>query len=409
MTAIVFNVVFFTLFFIYLLIKRKGIDSSVVLLFLYLVVSICGIFYYLGLSSVKTSVVYSVYFCLICTLYFYPIISKRSLTCKGVEVKRTNGLIWIVQVYTFLSLVVIYDLIQMLTIMLANGNWATMKADAYNGDIVYNSSLFLIFARFYVDYFRLVIVLYAFYLLTQKGSSFYYCIFLLIIGILPNLLTCLVYVYRGGLLVLTLSVLCSFLLFKKQLPQLVKKRIYFFFSICAILFSILIIGITLSRFDTHSSDSIVDYLGQSMVEYNYGIAVPIHSYANGKYFFSSLLNLRIEQICIDSLYGISTSNGGALDTFVGCLVLDFGFILGLAIALFFFILLRFIFCKRKCDFADAYLYMFYLEFLILGVFHATTGFALNCILTLLVYAVLKTLNRNIKTNYKIKRFKTCLQ
>lgn len=402
MAAIVFNVVFFAVFFIYLITKRRRIDCSIVLVLLYLVVSICGITYYLGLSSVTTSVVYSFYFCLICSLYFYPIISEKSLTCRGVEVKNTNGLNWIVQIYIFLSLIVIYDLIQMLAIMLANGSWATMKADAYNGDIVYNSSSFLIFARFYVDCFRLIIVLYAFYLLTRKSSSFYYCIFLLIIGVLPNLLTCLVYVYRGGLLVLTVSIFCSFLLFKNKLPLLVKKRIYLFFSICAVVFLILIVGITFSRFDSHSSDSIVDYLGQSMVEYNYGIAVPIHSYANGQYFFSSLLNLRIEQVCIDSLYGISTSNGGALDTFVGCLVLDFGFVLGLAIALLLFISLTIIFCKKKCDFADAYLYMFYLEFLILGVFHATTGFALNCILTLLIYAGLKMLNRNIKTNYTIK-------
>lgn len=169
-------------------------------------------------------------------------------------------------------------------------------------------------------------------------------------------------------------------------------------SIVASLILVLTLAISLSRFgESDAGGSIVSYLGQSMLVFNAGIATPISSYANGRYFFLNFLGLDKSEVWIDSRYNISTSDGSALNTFIGCSYVDFGPVLTIIIAIVISCLLSQLFKRRSVVFADLYLFAFYLDFLILGVFHCTEGFALRIFMATALYVVLRFMGR-IKFN-----------
>lgn len=165
-------------------------------------------------------------------------------------------------------------------------------------------------------------------------------------------------------------------------------------SIVASFILVLTMAISLSRFgESDTGGSIVSYLGQSMLVFNSGIATQISSYADGRYFFLNFLGLNKSEVWIDSRYNISTSDGSALNTFVGCSYVDFGPVLTIIIAIIIAFLLSWLLKRRSVVFADLYLFVFYLDFLILGVFHCTEGFALRIFMATALYVVLRFMGR----------------
>ena len=159
--------------------------------------------------------------------------------------------------------------------------------------------------------------------------------------------------------------------------------------------------ITVSRFgDASAGSSFVSYLGQSMINFNANVASKIHSFANGKYFFANFYNMTVDDVCRDYLYGIESNNGANLHTFVGNLVLDFGFIGGIIAALIFSAIALVILCgKRKYDFADAAFLMFYISFLFTGAFHSKCGFSFDCMTFFAIYLILKISNKKLRIRF----------
>ena len=183
----------------------------------------------------------------------------------------------------------------------------------------------------------------------------------------------------------------------------VKPRFYFGCIITLKIILSIIIAITVSRFgDASAGSSFVSYLGQSMINFNANVASRIHSFANGKYFFANFYNMTVDDVCRDYLYGIESNNGSNLHTFVGNLVLDFGFIGGVIAALIFATISFLILCnKKKYDFADASFLMFYISFLFTGAFHSKCGFSFDCITFLIVYTILKISSKKIKIRFNL--------
>ena len=205
---------------------------------------------------------------------------------------------------------------------------------------------------------------------------------------------CILYVYRGGLLTISYLTLVIFLFYcRKMVPR--KRRVLVFgLSIVASFILVLTLAISLSRFgESDAGGSIVSYLGQSMLVFNAGIATQISSYANGRYFFLNFLGLDKSEVWVDSQYDISTSDGSALNTFVGCSYVDFGPVLTIIIAIVTACLLSRLLKRKSVVFADLYLFTFYLDFLILGVFHCTEGFALRIFMATALYVVLRIMGR----------------
>lgn len=371
--------------------------TSIVILF-YLLVAIAGIFVYKERDYTNLNFFPSLYFSFICVIFFLPLMSKSNIVVRGFHIQKTNSLSVIFSIYALFALFNIVDQLHFLKSALVDGDFAALKQMAYGGDIALSNGLFWLVSRTYVSSLWMAVMLYGFYLLGNDNEHFLKGLSFILLGILPEFMTCVVYTYRGGIGVIALLGISAYFLFKGTYSPKRKTQIRLLFFIIFLLLSSIIIAITLSRFgEADAGNSLISYFGQSMINFNANVASKIHSFANGKYFFANFYNLTVDDVCRDYLYGIESNNGANLHTFVGNLVLDFGFVGGVIASFIFSTISFLILCnKRKYDFADASFLMFYISFLFTGAFHSKCGFSFDCIAFFTIYTILKITNKKIK-------------
>ena len=374
--------------------------TSIVILF-YLLVAIAGIFVYKERDYTNLNFFPSLYFSFICVIFFLPLMSKSNIVVRGFHIQKTNSLSVIFSIYALFALFNIVDQLHFLKSALVDGDFAALKQMAYGGDIALSNGLFWLVSRTYVSSLWMAVMLYGFYLLGNDNEHFLKGLLFILLGILPEFMTCLVYVYRGGIGVIVLLGVSAYFIFKNTYSPKRKTQIRLLFLIIFLFLLSIIIAITLSRFgDVDAGNSFVSYLGQSMINFNANVASKIHSFANGKYFFANFYNMTVDDVCRDYLYGIESNNGANLHTFVGNLVLDFGFIGGIIAALIFSAIAFVILCgKRKYDFADAAFLMFYISFLFTGAFHSKCGFSFDCMTFFAIYVILKISNKKLRIRF----------
>lgn len=389
MVSIIITIIGFFLFFIVYQRRVKRIDSTTIVLLLYLLVSIFGIYYYKNHPNYSLTIAGSLYLILICAILFYPVLISTGLYSRPVKLKFNIYLKVSIFIYIITCILVCYDYYQLLFKLLYLGDWSELKQLAYMGGVNSQGGFIYVLSRYYVGAFRHLIVILGFLLLCRIDKNPIYGYLLIALGILPELLYCLLIVYRGGLLVLGLDIICIFLIVKKWITR--GNLIVLYIVIALLIISGAAIGfiMTLSRFDDSASESLLSYFGQSMVEYNYGIASQIDNNAGGKYFFSYFLGLSKDDIWRDSLFHIKTFEGQALDTMVGVFLVDFGFIGCFIFSIIVACLFSNIFKSKNPLLAKLYLFVFYTDFLVLGAFHASPGIALNWLIALLTFYYLK--------------------
>lgn len=377
--------------------KRNFSVTSIVILF-YLLVAIAGIFVYKERAYTNLNLLPSLYFVFICLIFFSPLISKRSIVVRGFHIQKTRSLSVVLSIYALFAFFNIIDQLNFLKSALIDGNFAALKQMAYGGEISLSNGFFWLVSRTYVSSLWMAVMLYGFYLLKDDNQLFFKGLSYILLGILPEFITCIVYTYRGGIGVIALLVISSYFLFKNTYSSQRKAQLRVLFIILFLLLLSIIIAITVSRFgDTSAGSSFVSYLGQSMINFNANVASKIHSFANGKYFFANFYNMTVDDVCRDYLYGIESNNGANLHTFVGNLVLDFGFVGGVIAAFIFAAISFLILCnKGKYDFADASFLMFYISFLFTGAFHSKCGFSFDCMAFFTVYTILKISSKKLK-------------
>lgn len=320
---------------------------------------------------------------------------NNTIITRSFIVKQTPFLKLVIALYLFLAIILTVSNINIINEVLIDNNYAKLKQLAYNGELETNTSPIFLIARIYIASLWPAILLYGFYIAKNSNVSYYKYIFYILAGLIPSFVTNILYTYRGGIGIQVLLIISCFLMMRKYYSSQRKKQFYLTFAIIFSIFISILISITVSRFgESSANDSLVDYFGQSILNYNGGIASRIDSYARGRYFFGSFLGLDRNDVCNDSLYGIISNNGSNLNTFVGNLVLDFGFIGGFFLAVIFSILLcKLLKNKRSYDFADSSLLMFYLNFIYSGAFHSSFGFAKNCLYFFIIYIFIKYFNK----------------
>lgn len=405
MPSVIVIISLFAFLLLYIYSRTRRITISVIVVSFYLMIAFCGIFVYKEYTFRHSmSVFASIYLFIICLLFFIPLLGKKSIFQRGIHIRNTNTLKIFIGLYIVFSSINTMEQLLVLRAALFDGNLAALKAMAYDGEIVLNYSFFMIISRLYVSGMWPVILLYGFYILTHDKRPFFYGLLFIILGFVPQFVTCLLYVYRGGLGILVLLCICCYYFMCKNYSKTRKKQFFILFTVIAGGLVTLIITITISRFGEASSEnSLIEYFGQSMINFNGGVATRIHSYANGKYFLASFYDLTANDVCNDSLYGIESNNGSNLHTFVGNLVLDFGFFWGFIFSLLVSLGINHLIAnKRYYDFADAALCMFYLLFIFNGAFHSACGYALDCFIFIMLYLVLKVSNKKLTWKINLK-------
>lgn len=375
---------------------RRRVDVPFMLILLYAIIALMGVIFLPDFSEKRQIELWPfIYLVFVCYLYFIPIIRAKGVYNYSSDIKITSGLKLMFVLYILCAIIKIGGDFVFVKNAILNGDWLMMKADLYNGVSIGNrNSIIAYLANLYVSVFMHAILIYSMYTFTKADISIVKSIFLLFIALTPYIMECILYVYRGGLLTISYLILMTFLLYYRKMVYRKRMVLIIGLSVVASLILVLTLAISLSRFgESDAGGSIVSYLGQSMLVFNAGIATQISSYANGRFFFLNFLGLNKSDVWIDSLYGISTSNGSALNTFVGCSYVDFGPFLTIIIAIIISYLLLRIFKKKSISFADLYLFTFYLDFLILGVFHCTEGFSLRIFMATALYIALRFMGK----------------
>lgn len=377
-------------------VKKRRVDVPFMLMLLYAIIALMGILFFSDFSGKQQIELWPfIYLALTCYLFFIPIIKANGVYNYSSEVKINSGLKLMFILYILCAIIKIGGDFTFVKNAIISGDWLMMKADLYNGLSIGNrNGIIAYLANLYVSVFMHAILIYSMYTFTKDDISIVKSMFLLLMALTPYIMECILYVYRGGLLTISYLTLVIFLFYYRKMVSRKRRVLIFGLSIVASFILVLTLAISLSRFgESDAEGSIVSYLGQSMLVFNAGIATQISSYANGRYFFLNFLGLDKSEVWVDSQYDISTSDGSALNTFVGCSYVDFGPVLTIIIAIVIACLLSRLLKRKSVVFADLYLFTFYLDFLILGVFHCTEGFALRIFMATALYVVLRIMGR----------------
>ena len=390
MICLILNILFFGGLLARELLKYRIIKNPILLVFfLYFSVAVCGLFLAIDNNEYQEmEILCCLYFYLICFMAFIPLRSSLRLS-DDLVIEETSSFKILLGVYFIMALVTCYDYYLMLQEELSQGDWATLKENVYKNDINLRNGFIDAFARLCTQSLKYAVLCYGFYCLTISSKPVKYGLFFIIIGIIPSLFKDLAFAFRGGLGVDILLLLFIYLIFENKIVEKNLKYIKIIFSITGIGVVLFTLAITVTRFDVESNDSLVSYFGQSMVDYNTGIASRINNYAGGRYFFSRLINEDVDKLLQDSNYGIATNDGHNLDTFVGPLLIDFGFIGGFVFILLISILLNIYLMTGRFDLVKSSVLFFYVSFILTGAFHIANGFAYDILWFVIFSIILK--------------------
>lgn len=393
MFAIIANICLFGGLLIRQLCKYKSLTASCVLISLYVLIAVGGVVFIDNKEIISNlSVLFSFYFFFVVYLFFIPVLNTNAFNYR---IKFNDNKVLKLILYTYVIMAIISSMgyLGYIIKVFSTGDWVNIKANAYNAEMDLPNGIVSILSRIVVSVLSYAVLIYGFWCLTNENKKFREALFWIIISIFPTLIADLASAYRGGILISILMVLYLYVLFRKDMIERNKAYIKIF-GVCLLAFlSILILAISISRFESDFIESLLSYFGQSFINYDYGIASRIHSISGGKFFLGNLINLDMDQIMIDSLYGMKTNNGQDLNTFVGIMIFDYGFIMTVIIALILSRTFYRMFRRKRLDLATMYIYVFYVHFLFNGAFHFPWNYAQKCLYAFLIYIMLKVSNK----------------
>lgn len=397
MFACIVNALMFLLLLFNYYKHHKRIDFVFIILALYAMVAVAGIGYYSEIYTMPRPVTLLPFIYLFSASYcmFFPLI-KRGNKISVATIRLPSKLEVLVWGCVGCCLISLHSIWTDVVSNIISGDWQSVKADAYSGNGESLSPV-VSYSLAFGQYLRYLIYPYCFYCFTRKDKNFLIAVLILLLSVTTSLFQYLLTAYRGGIFSLLIVLLISFLMFYPNIPRKRRKLLFLMGSIVGLILIVISLSITNSRFEDSTNttplESLFSYFGQSMVRFNGGIANSATSYMGGKYFFMSTLNLSKDDFWIDSKYGTITNDGQDLDTLVGCFYLDFNPIV--AFLIFFIVsLILYRFLRRKSNsWATLYILMFYLDLLVVGVFHGPSYLSQIVFNVLVIYFVILFIER----------------
>jgi oligosaccharide repeat unit polymerase len=386
------NALFYITAWLLYTIKRQKFDCGLLLLTIYVFVAICGIFYYIAdPSRWRLTLKPYLYLFAIVMLFFRPYLKKDSnILYRYLQVNNLQLLKMFTDLYITIGILYICWVFRRLLINIISGNWGDIRSDAYNKEIHVYKNIFEEIAIAYLEYFRIAATVILFYFLTLKEIK-RTRILILAFTIFGSLIcVALLTASRGSLLTFFFYLIACYLVFRNGILPKIKKNI----KIIAIVFLALVynysINVTSSRFGKEMVfNSLIWYFGESFMLFNYGVMDTIKDYTGGLYFFSRwypVFGLGNEI----NFNQLGTHFGVGFITFVGTLYIDFGPVGTLLMALFVpIVLYKNVLKKKKKDIADVYIYIFYLDYLMRGVFVVGRSTSVNLFFAIFIYFILK--------------------
>ncbi|WP_447951998.1 oligosaccharide repeat unit polymerase [Chryseobacterium koreense] len=397
MTEVIVNFLLylFALFFHWK--KFKVIDNGFILLATYCLVALACVFHYMsapldwqGISLLPLLFLFSINL-----LFFRPYLVNNNLITDKIEIKKSPVYFIFIYIYIILGGVVVFYGYDKVAETILRNDWNAVRQDVYSGDnVVYENQLER-FAKIFTGFLQPMAILFFFYLLSEAFVKKHVLtvVSLLLAVLIPSFLTIVSVASRGMIVLLIVQFLVSYFVFKKNISKKTNRIIKFGSLFFLAVFIIYSMSVTQSRFGEsaeggmsgNAEDSLLFYFGHSMLTFADGLADSIKSYFWGDYLFGKE---EILKAGIDNLVG--THFDTKFFTYVGALYLDFGPFFTFFIAIIFPFLMALIFqYKKKLDMADLMIYVYYLTFLINGVFVVGIGYYIGWLMIFSIYIIFK--------------------
>ncbi|WP_304343808.1 oligosaccharide repeat unit polymerase [Chryseobacterium koreense] len=377
--------------------KFKVIDNGFILLATYCLVALACVSQYMsapldwqGISLIPLLFLFGVNL-----LFFRPYLVNNNLITDKIQIKMSPVYFIFIYIYIILGgVVVFYGYDKMAETILRN-DWNAVRQDVYSGDNVIYENQLERFAKIFTGFLQPMAILFFFYLLSEAfvKKHILTIVSLMLAVLIPSFLTIVSVASRGMIVLLIVQFLVSYFVFKKNISKKTNRIIKFGSLFFLAIFVIYSMSVTQSRFGESegggisgdAEDSLLFYFGHSMLTFADGIADSIKSFLWGDYLFGKE---EILKVGIDNLVG--THFDTKFFTYVGALYLDFGPFFTFIIAIIFPFLMALIFrYKKKLDMADLMIYVYYLTFLINGVFVVGIGYYVGWMMIFSIYIIFK--------------------
>lgn len=400
MDIVVINAVLYVFLLLWYWKKHHTVDCGFLLIGVWAFVSVTGVFLYMSEPytwdlTLQPFLFLFIVFVLFGRMYIYP--PKNSICYEKSMVYKKSSLFDACCVFfifcSFVNLLTMdFDITALIDI---EGTADKLYDDALESSSQKGYSNFIErITMNYTSWFGTAALIGLFNAICQKRNKF---VVLLSIAIyVPGILTAVMRGSRSMIFSQVMMFAACYLFYKEYIPKKTRRNIYKIGVFAGVFLMIYLFGVTIARFGTGDSagDSLLSYFGQSMLNYNYGLADSFDGTYMGARTFKTILEwvgLKLPDLRPDVMFG--THFGSNFVTFIGMLLLDFNYIGTVIVA----IVLPWI-IKKLCysntntfSIAQLYLYLFFLNRLIFGVFVNGSGADISYIVALIFYIILKLL------------------
>lgn len=377
--------------------KQRKIDCGFVIFAFYAFVATCGVFEYAAEPERwKLTAWPFVYLFVANMILFKPLFLKSNTLEKKIMANQDinlSGLNIFCYIYIILSILTIIFYLPLAIDNVESGAWAIVRNATYEDEFTLFDNSFARIVTNLSTHFTIVAIVIYFYILTQPSVSKVLKFSMLAAILGPMLAIALVIAARSYIFTLVFNLLIGFLFFRNYIPRATKRTLLIFASILMVLMALFTIAVTIARFGADSNSSLLYYFGHSMLTFSYGVTDTISSYLNGGYLFSRFFDVSINDV--DWMIGTHFST--SFFTFVGSLYIDFGpgwtILLALGIAFTIYRLTK----KQRFDIADLFIYLFYISTLLNGALVIGMDLGWRCLISLLIYIMLKIMGKKHTT------------
>ncbi len=389
---VITNFILYLSTFILAYYKRKTMTVGVLLLLSYTVTAgFCLFNYNSDPNNFRLSFFPLFYLYIVIIILLTPILNDKLMFSRNPIAEKHLRMYKLISYgYILISLFSCVVYIPEVINIIQNPNWQELYLDAHEAQ---DTSILVKFANlfFHLRYLGIVLL---FSFLVRKNSGALFLVTLAISAILPVVLGTIKDASRGGFVALILSVVFVYLMFSNLINPKIKKRIKVIAPVFLVLSMVYLSAVTIARFEDSpfaesAQDSVISYLGHSMLRFADGIydTISRHSWGGFMFNYEDIKRLPL----LDSYYG--THFGTSFFTIVGALYLDFGLVGTLAVAVLISFFFNKVSRKKSKDIADVFILLTYVMIIFNGVFVLGRGYGIQWIEALLIYLLLKFLQR----------------
>ncbi|MGI6346853.1 MAG: O-antigen polymerase [Limisphaerales bacterium] len=351
---LLFNITVFLIPFIYFLLNKKLLSSSII--FIYLLSSFFSLILYLNDSeSYKNLNVlgfFIFYFLLFSSLLpIFAFNENKISEIKNIKIKYLNIVCVFLIIINIPSLVdIIYGVINNLKMLSFNYSFFSDKYIENRIDSLSKTSQGYNYLSIFRNITSHICLFILFYLFTLPKKNRYIVILLIFISF-SFILQVFVGGHRSNFFVTLFNIVILYIIFRRYYDLKIKRIVNLFLTFMIFVSVLLVLIVTASRFsqnrDINPQDSVISYAGQSTLNFNKYIFVnTVNQYGDGTApIFRRILGLESSSSLYErqDRWGASMEiKQGAFYTFIGDIWFDFGPLISIIILIIIPLFIRFL-------------------------------------------------------------------